>query len=297
MLEYLSVGLVIQLLVNGILFGTMYGIAALGLSLIFGTMRIIFLAQGTTIIFLAYVCYWLFTLFGVDPYLSLILVIPISLLLGMGFYHALFKEAVALEDKNISLLIAIGLMFLMENLMTVIWTANPRSILTTYTSLVFRPMGIDIPFTRLIALLMAVLSASGIFLFLKKTLIGMAVRAASEDMVSATLVGISPHRVNAVAFAIGIGLAGIAGVGVAAIYPFDPYYGFIFALKALIALALGGIGNVFGALLGGILLGLIESLASFFLSGGWSDAISYAVFLVVLMFRPEGLFVRSMPKT
>jgi branched-chain amino acid transport system permease protein len=84
---------------------------------------------------------------------------------------------------------------------------------------------------------------------------------------------------------------------VAAIYPFDPYYGFIFALKALIALALGGIGNVFGALLGGILLGLIESLASFFLSGGWSDAISYAVFLVVLMFRPEGLFVRSMPKT
>jgi len=297
MLEYLSFGLIIQLLVNGILFGTMYGIAAIGLSLIFGTMRIIFLAQGTTIIFLAYICYWLFTLFGVDPYLSLILVVPISLLLGAGFYHALFKEAAALEDKNISLLIAVGLMFLVENLMTVIWTANPRSILTTYTSLVFRPMGINIPFTRLIALLMAVLSASGVLLFLKKTLIGMAVRAASEDMVSATLVGISPHRVNAVAFAIGIGLAGIAGIGVATIYPFDPVYGFIFALKALISLALGGIGNVYGALLGGILLGLIESLASFFLSGGWSDAISYAVFLIVLMFRPEGLFVRAMLKT
>jgi len=297
MLEYLSFGLIIQLLVNGILFGTMYGIAAIGLSLIFGTMRIIFLAQGTTIIFLAYICYWLFTLLGVDPYLSLILVVPLSLLLGAGFYHALFKEAVALEDKNVSLLIAVGLMFLVENLMTVIWTANPRSILTTYTSLVFRPMGINIPFTRVIALLMAVLSASGVLLFLKKTLIGMAVRAASEDMVSATLVGISPHRVNAVAFAIGIGLAGIAGIGVATIYPFDPVYGFIFALKALISLALGGIGNVYGALLGGILLGLIESLASFFLSGGWSDAISYAVFLIVLMFRPEGLFVRTMLKT
>jgi branched-chain amino acid transport system permease protein len=297
MLEYLSFGLIIQLLVNGILFGTMYGIAAIGLSLIFGTMRIIFLAQGTTIIFLAYISYWLFTLLGVDPYLSLILVVPISLLLGAGFYHALFKEAAALEDKNISLLIAVGLMFLVENLMTVIWTANPRSILTTYTSLVFRPMGINIPFTRVIALLMAVLSASGVLLFLKKTLIGMAVRAASEDMVSATLVGISPHRVNAVAFAIGIGLAGIAGIGVATIYPFDPVYGFIFALKALISLALGGIGNVYGALLGGILLGLIESLASFFLSGGWSDAISYAVFLIVLMFRPEGLFVRTMLKT
>jgi branched-chain amino acid transport system permease protein len=296
MLEYLSVGLIIQLLVNGILFGTMYGIAAIGLSLIFGTMRIIFLAQGTMIIFLAYICYWLFTLLGVDPYLSLILVVPLSLLLGMGFYHALFKEAAALEDKNISLLIAVGLMFLLENLMMVVWTANPRSILTTYTSYVFRPMGIDVPFTRLIALLMAVLSASAILLFLKKTLIGMAVRAASENMVSATLMGISPHRVNAVAFAIGIGLAGIAGVGVATIYPFDPYYGFIFALKALIALALGGIGNVFGALLGGILLGLIESLASFFFTGGWADAIAYAVFLLVLMFRPQGLFVRSIHK-
>lgn len=296
MLEYLSFGLIVQLFVNGILFGTIYGTAAIGLSLIFGTMRIIFLAQGTMIIFLAYICYWIFTLFGIDPYLSLVFVVPISLLLGVGFYHALFKEAVALEDKNVSLLIAIGLMFLVENLMTVVWTANPRSILTTYTSYVFRPMGINIPFTRLIGLLMAVLSTAGVLLFLKKTLIGMAVRAASEDIEAATLVGISPHRVNSVAFSIGIGLAGIAGVGLATIYPFDPYFGFIFALKALISLALGGIGSVFGALLGGILLGLIESLASFFFSGGWSDAIGYGVFLMVLMFRPEGLFVRSVQR-
>jgi branched-chain amino acid transport system permease protein len=101
MLKYLSFKLIIQLLVNGILFGTMYGIAAIGLSLIFGTMRIIFIAQGTIIIFLAYICYWLFTLFGIDPYLSLIIIVPMSLLLGMGFYQGLFKEAAALEDKNI----------------------------------------------------------------------------------------------------------------------------------------------------------------------------------------------------
>src|SRR4030043_641079 len=134
MLKYLSVGLVAQLLVNGILFGTMYGTAAIGLSLIFGTMRIIFLAQGTIIIFFAYICYWLFTLFGIDPYLSLIFVVPMSLLLGMGIYQALFKEAAALEDKNISLLIAIGLMFLVENLMATMWSSNPRSIMTSYTA-------------------------------------------------------------------------------------------------------------------------------------------------------------------
>ena len=296
MWEYITFGLIVQLIVNGVLFGSMYGIAAIGLGLIFGTMRIIFLAQGTMIIFLAYICYWLFTLLGIDPYLSLIIVVPLSLLIGMGLYHLLFREAAALEDKNISLLIAIGLMFLLENLIMVMWTANPRSINTSYTTWAFSLLDINISFTRLIGLCMAVIATTGVLLFLKRTFIGMAVRAASEDIVSAALVGISPHRVNAVAFAIGIGLAGVAGVSLATIYPFDPYYGFIFALKAMISLAIGGIGSIFAALFGGIFLGLLESLASFFFSGGWSDAISYAVFLIVLMFKPEGLFVRSIKK-
>jgi len=296
MLEFLNLNLIIQLLINGILFGTMYGIAAIGLSLIFGTMRIMFLAQGSMIILFAYVCYWLFELLGLDPYISLILIVLIGLGLGTGIYQGLFKGAAAQEDKNISLLIAIGLMFLVDNLMTVFWTANPRSISTSYTSLVFRPMGIDIPFNRLVGFIMAVLATTGVVLFLKKTFIGIAVRAAAEDMEAATLLGISPHRVNSVAFAIGTGLAGIAGVELATIYPFDPFFGFIFVLKAMISLAIGGIGSVLGALLGGIILGLLESLSSFFIGGGWSDAVSYAVFLLILMFKPEGLLVRSVKK-
>ncbi|MBN2041293.1 MAG: branched-chain amino acid ABC transporter permease [Spirochaetes bacterium] len=296
MLELLSVSLVVQLLINGVLFGTMYGIAAIGLSLIFGTMRIMFLAQGTIIIFFAYLCYWLFFLFGIDPYISLVIIVIIGLALGSGIYQALFREAAALEDKNISLLIAIGLMFLVENLMTIFWTANPRSITTSYTSLVFRPMGIGIPFNRMIGFLMAIAATTGVVLFLKKTFMGIAVRAASEDIDAAALLGISPHRVNAVAFAIGIGLAGVAGVELATIYPFDPFFGFIFVLKAMIALAIGGIGSVTGALLGGVILGLLEAMSSFFIGGGWSDAISYAVFLIVLMFRPEGLLVRTVKK-
>jgi branched-chain amino acid transport system permease protein len=296
MLEILNLNVIIQLLINGILFGTMYGIAAIGLSLIFGTMRIIYLAQGSMIILFAYVCYWLFELLGLDPYVSLILIVLISLWLGAGIYRALFKGAAAQEDKNISLLIAIGLMFLVENLMTVFWTANPRSISTSYTSYVFRPMGIGIPFNRLMGFIMAVLSTTGVVLFLKKTFIGVAVRAAAEDMEAATLLGINPHRVNSTAFAIGTGLAGIAGVELATIYPFDPFFGFIFVLKAMIALAIGGIGSVLGALLGGIILGLLESLASFFIGGGWSDAVSYTVFLLILMFKPEGLLVSSVKK-
>jgi len=283
-------GIIIQVLISGILFGTMYGVAAIGLSLIFGTMRIIFFAQGTMIIFFAYICYWLFTLIGIDPYLSLILLIPISLLLGMGFYYGLFKEAAALEQKEVSLLIAIGLMWAVENIMTVVWSADPRAVVTAYTSWILRPFGINIPFTRLIALLIAVLSAIGVSLFLKRTRIGTAVRAASEDMESTTLMGINPHWVNAVTFAIGIGLAGIAGVGLATVYSFDPMYGFTFVIMSVIALALGGMGNVFGALLGGIILGLIYNLTAYFIDSTWANAICFVVFLLVLMFRPQGLF-------
>ncbi|MBA7640336.1 High-affinity branched-chain amino acid transport system permease protein LivH [subsurface metagenome] len=208
----------------------------------------------------------------------------------MGFYYGLFKEAAALEDKNISLLIAIGLMWAVENIMTVVWTGDPRAVVTAYTSWVFRPGGLTIPFTRLMALVIALLSAVGVFAFLKKTRIGTAVRAASEDMESTTLMGINPHWVNAVTFAIGIGLAGTAGVGLATVYSFDPMYGFTFVIMSVIALALGGFGNVFGALLGGVILGLIYNLGAYFVSPTWADAICFGVFLLVLIFRPQGLF-------
>jgi branched-chain amino acid transport system permease protein len=288
--------LIAQVVVNGVLYGTMYGIAAIGLSLIFGTMRIMFLAQGTMIILFAYICYFLFTLLHIDPYLSLIVIIPLCLAVGAGIYRALFREAAAVEDKSVSLLIAIGLLFLVENLITVFWTANPRSITTSFTSLVWRPMHIALPFNRLMGFLLAFLTTGWVVFFLKKTFIGIAVRAASEDMIATTLMGISPHRVNAVAFAIGTALAGIAGVELATIYPFDPFFGFSFVLKSMIALAIGGIGSVSGALLGGIILALLESSSAFYIGGGWSDAISYGIFLLVLMFRPEGLLVRSVKK-
>lgn len=287
-----DLGLIAQVLVNGIFFGTTYGIAAIGLSLIFGTMRIVFIAQGAVIVFFAYLCYWLFTLLGIDPYLSLIPIILVSLLLGAAFYYGLFKEAAALKDRIGSLLIAVGVMFFLENFMTVVWSPNPRGVVTSYAFYAFSVFGTSLTLTRLIALALAILSTAGVYLFLKRTRIGTAVRATSEDVEASTLMGISPNRVNAVAFTIGIGLAGIAGINLATTYSFDPVYGFTFALMALIALALGGLGNVIGALLGGIILGLLQSLGSYFIGTEWADAICFGVFLLVLTFRPQGLFGR-----
>jgi len=283
-------GIIAQVFVNGILFGSMYGIAAIGLSLIFGTMRIVFIAQGAVIVLFAYFCFWFFSLLGIDPYLSLIPIILVSLLLGAAFYYGLFKEAAALKDRIGSLLIAVGLMFFLENFMTVVWTPNPRAVVTSYGFLTFNIFGIQLTLTRLIGLLLAVLAAVAVSMFLKKTLIGTAVRATSEDVEASTLMGINPDWVNVVTFAIGIGLAGIAGVTLATTYSFDPVYGFEFALKALIALTLGGIGRVYAALWGGIILGLIELLGTFFVGAGWAQGIVFMVFLLAMTFRPYGIF-------
>lgn len=284
-----------ELLINGVLFGAMYGVAAIGLSLIFGTMRIIFIAQGTMIVLGGYAAYWMFKLLGVDPYLTLVLLVPVSLAVGAAVYQLLFRRVAALEDKNISLLIAVGFMFMLENAMSVAWTPDPRSITTTYTSTSIDLAGVHLSFTRSVGFVIAIAAALVVTLFLRRTMVGKAVRAVSENMVASTLVGIAPHRANMVAFAVGIALAGVAGCTLAATYTIDPYFGFLLSLKALIALALGGLGNVGGALAGGILLGVIESGTSYFLPG-WSDAAAYAAFLLVLMFRPEGLFVRTLKK-
>ncbi|MCC7060525.1 MAG: branched-chain amino acid ABC transporter permease, partial [Burkholderiaceae bacterium] len=276
MLDILSFSLLADLFLNGLLFGAMYGVAAIGLSLIFGTMRIIFLAQGAMIVLAGYAAYWAFQLLGVDPYLTMFALIPLSLLVGAAIYQLMFRRAAALEDKNTSLLIAVGLMFVVESLMSLAWSPDPRSITTSYTATGFNFIGMRVSFTRSVGFGIAIVATLGVTLFLKKTLVGKAVRAVSENMTAAALVGIAPHRVNMVAFAVGIALAGVAGCILATTYAIDPYFGFLFSLKALIALALGGLGNVGGALAGGLVLGVIESGASFFLPG-WADAVSSLV--------------------
>jgi len=282
----------IQILINGVLFGSMYGVAAIGLSLIFGSMQIVFIAQGAVIVLAAYFTYWVFTLTGLEPFFCLLLCLPFFMALGWGIYAGLFHK-VAAAGKNPSLLLAFGLMVLLQNLMSFVWTPNPRAINTWYTAVGLSFGPIQISFTRLMVFLISIAATGLVFLFMKKTLWGKAVRGACEDMRAASLLGISPRRVNSLTFSIGIALAGVAGVCTATTYPFDPYFGFLFSLKALIAVAFGGLGSVWGALMGGILLGLLEGVGSYLISGGWADAISYAAFLLVIMLRPQGLFGKA----
>ena len=213
---------------------------------------------------------WIFVKAGIDPYLCLLIVVPLAFLVGIGLFYGLFRKAAALEDKNVSLLIAVGLMYLIENAILKVWSANPRGLNISYSDATIVGWGLRVAWLRVALLGLAVLSALVVYLFLKKTRLGTAVRAASEDMEATTLQGINSTWVCAVSFAVGIGLAGVAGVGMATVYSFDYQFGFAFAIKALIALSLGGIGNVFGALAGGLILGVIENLTAAAVKMGYS---------------------------
>jgi branched-chain amino acid transport system permease protein len=274
----------------------MYGVAAIGLSLIFGCMQIIFLAQGAVMILAAYCIYWMVTLTSIDPFFGFLLIIPVFLGFGWAMYTGLFQR-VAKAGKNPSLLLAFGLMVLLEHVMSLIWSPNTRSVTTGYSTAAFYLGKINISITRMIVAIVALIATGFVFLFLKKTMLGKAVRGVSEDMWTAALLGISPSHVSTVTFAIGIALAGVAGVATCITYPFDPYFGFLFSLKALIAVAFGGLGSVGGALLGGIILGVLESLSSYTISAGWADAVAYGAFMLILILRPEGLLgLRSVEK-
>lgn len=281
-----------QVMINGILLGSMYGIAAIGLSLIFGTMRIVFIAQGTMIVLFAYFTYYLFTNAHVDPYLSLFIVTPLAFAIGLGLFYALFRKAAALEDRNVSLLLAVGLMYLVENMMLKVFSANPRGLNLSYGGSMLVVGGLRIAWLRLALTGLAIGSTLVVWAFLTKTRVGTAVRAASEDMEATKIQGINPVWVCAISFAVGIGLAGVAGVGMATVYNFDYSWGFSFAIKALVALALGGLGNVYGALAGGIILGIIENLCAYYVGIAWIEVASYGVFMLVLIFLPQGLFGR-----
>ena len=291
MFGFPSFSVFFQMFINGILLGCMYGVAAIGLSLIFGCMEIVFIAQGAVIILAAYCVYWIVTLSSIDPLFGFLLILPIFLAFGWIMYQGLFRW-VAKSGKNPSLLLAFGLMVLFENLMSVVWSPDVRTIKTGYSSATLSFSSINISITRLIVGVVALIATGLVFLFLKKTMVGKAVRAVSEDMHAASILGISPVGVSAVTFALGIAFAGVAGTAVCITYPFDPFFGLYFSLKALVAVAFGGLGSVGGALIGGIILGVLESLSSYMIGAGWADAVAYAAFLVILIFRPEGILGR-----
>ncbi len=285
----------LQQLVLGLLIGGLYGLAAAGLSLVFGVLKVLNVAHGQLIMLGGYGAFWLFALWGLDPFASLALVVPGALVLGVILYGALFGWVVRAHEetrvKN-SLLIGFGLALALDGAAVRLWTADERSITTGYAGAVFAFGGLAVPLVRLASLVLAFALIGGLHLLLRRWRWGRAIRATAEDWEAALMTGIDVRRAYLLAFAIGTALAGAAGTLVSVGYSISPSIGLEWTLKALIVVVLAGLGSMLGTFVGGLVLGLAEALSATVFGGPYREVVGLVIFFVVLVARPQGLFAR-----
>jgi len=280
---------VLQLILQGILLGGLYGLIAVGLSLIFGVMGIINFAHGQTMVMGMYASYWIFVLLGVDPYLSLIAVAALLFVLGYLIQATVVNRILDYpEAMQVLPLVAMGLV--LENTALLLWGPDHRSPQTALSleTLWIGPVMIDV--SRLIAFVLAILITAAIFVFLKKTTIGKRIRAASDNRMGAILVGINVDRINNAAFGLGAAATGAAGALLLPLMPVSPHMGHDFTLTAFVVVILGGMGNLMGALAGGIILGVAETTSTLFLPATLKQVVSFSILIIIMLFRPQGLF-------
>lgn len=284
-----------QQLVLGLLIGGLYGLAAAGLSLVFGVLKVLNVAHGELIMLGGYGAFWLFALAGVDPFASLALVIPATLVLGAVLYWALFGWVVRYHEetriKN-SLLIGFGLALALHAAAVRLWTADERSITTGYAGQVIEIAGLMVPLVRLASLAVAFALIGAVHVLLTRWRWGRAIRAVADDWEAALLTGIDVRRAYVLAFALGTGLAGAAGVLVSVGYSISPSIGLEWTLKALIVIVLAGLGSTFGTFAGGLVLGVAEAVSATVFGGPYREVVGLVIFFVVLVARPQGLFAR-----
>jgi branched-chain amino acid transport system permease protein len=288
------VSILAQQLVLGLLIGGLYGLAAAGLSLVFGVLKVLNVAHGELIMLGGYAAFWTVALLGLDPFVSLLLVVPLSLLLGVALYWGLFGFVVRADEetriKN-SLLIGFGLGLALHALAVLLWTADERSIVTTYGGSV-TVGGLSIPIVRLVSWLLALALIGAVHVLLERWRWGKAIRATAEDWQAALLTGIDVRRAYLLAFAIGTGLAGAAGTLVSIGYSTSPSIGLEWTLKALIVVVLAGLGSMLGTFVGGLVLGVAEAASAAAFGGPYREVVGLVLFVVVLVVRPRGLFGR-----
>ncbi|HPS33116.1 MAG TPA: branched-chain amino acid ABC transporter permease [Anaerolineaceae bacterium] len=283
----------VQNIVYGILIGALYGLAAVGLSLVFGVSKFLNVSHGELLMLGGYASFWIFKLLKVDPFVSIPLTIIFLLLIGFILYRLIFSRLIKLEvEKKIqnSLLVGFGLSTILQNIALRLWTADDRSITTAYSGLSFELAGIRFPAVRLISLGIAIVALISLQIFLKKTFTGKAIRATVEDWQSASLMGINIHQVYLLAFMLGCAMAGVAGTLVSICYSIDPSMGLNWTLKSMVVMVLGGLGSMVGTFVGGIILGVTESATAFFIGGNYRLIAGLLLFLIILIFRPQGLF-------
>jgi len=289
-----SVGaqIALQNAVNGLLIGGTYATVGVGFSLVWGTLNIVNLAHGALVMLGAYATYWLFTLYHLDPLLSLPLVGGALFAFGYPLQRIVINQVVR-APFLITFLLTFGIELVITNLALAAWTADIRSVTTAYSgrSLALGP--VVLPAVRIATLAIAVLVAFGLQVLMTRTRLGSAIRATASDQEAARLMGIPIAHVYALTFAIAAASAGIAGGLISLSFPIFPAMGAGYTLIAFVVCVLGGLGSVPGAFLGGLLLGLLQTYAAAWLGPNFDNIVAFGVLIAVLLVRPAGLLGRA----
>lgn len=282
-------GMILQLFVSGILLGGVYALVSIGLTLIFGVLDVVNFAHGEFLMIGMYAVFWICTLLHIDPYVSLLLVAPLLFFVGLFVGRTVIRQTIG-APSSVQIFATVGVSLILMNGALVLWKADFRSVPTAYATgaLTLGPVFIGYP--QLMSFIGSLVFSAMLFPFLRYTYLGKAIRATAQDRRAAMLMGIDIQKIYIFTFGIGIALVGIASSLLAPIYSIYPGIGAQFVLVAYVAVVLGGLGNIPGAILGSLIIGITETFSGFFISPGWRQAIYYAVFILVLIFRPQGLF-------
>ena len=264
---------------------------ALGLSLVFGVMKLINLAHGDLMLLSAYLAFAIITHIKVDPVLTLIIGLPVLFVIGYGIQKFLLNRAFKISMEA-PLIITFGISIILQNVYQIIWTPQARGLSTSYSlaSLIFG--AIRIPMIYLLDFLVALVIMFALHQFMKRTYIGQAITAASQDRSTAELMGINVNRVYAFAFAIAMLLAAIAGIFLGVTFPFTPQSGVSFLIIAFGVVVLGGLGSIMGTFIGGLVMGLAQTLGGQYISAGAQLLVAYLIIFIMLGLRPQGIFGR-----
>jgi len=279
---------VLHILVVGLLLGGIYGLVSIGLNLIFGVIRIVNFAHGELVMLAMYGAYLCYATLGLDPYISVVIVVPAMFVLGLVL-HRLILEPLH-GESSMQIFATFGLLIVFQNVVLALTRGEGYSVPSRLAGVTFGVGDIRVTMSRLIIFIALTLVAIALHLFLQRTLTGKSIRAVTQDGQAARLMGINVQRTFTITFGIGAALAGLAGVLLAPIYTLSPSIGGNFILAAFAVVVLGGLGSVAGAYFGGMIVGLVEAFAGFYIDPELKQGIWFLIFLGVLIVRPTGLF-------
>lgn len=282
----------LQSMLSGILVGGVYALIGIGLTMIFGVMRVTNFAHGELLMLGMYLTWLLFAGLHLDPFLSIVLVAPALFLWGAFLQKAFINRVLGALPQN-QILLTIGLGLIMSNAVMLAFTSDYRILTTSYSSSSYHVGGISISVPLLYAFLITVAITAALYWFLLRTDTGQAIRATAQDREAAQLMGINVRRMSVLAFGIGAALAGAAGALISPTYYIFPQVGSAFTLKAFVIVVLGGMGSVVGATLGGIIVGVTESLSAVYIASGLKELVVFVLFLALLLFKPSGLLGKT----